>query len=128
MAIDGMNQMLANMRRIAKGANGVAGAAVNAGLNVMAASAKSASPGSISQEIGKRRGRSEQNIVRGVVGLGVGAAARIKNPHGHFLTAGTKYIVARHFIRRAFEASAASAFQAMKRAASRRLSKLVTAK
>ncbi len=120
----GLTELTANMRRIAAGGKSVAAAGIGAGMGVMKSAAIAESPGAIGNEVGSRREKGDDTTVRGIVGLGVGGAAKVNDPHGHFQTAGTKYILARHFIRRAFESSVGRMFSAMHNASQRRLQKL----
>lgn len=119
----GFAELDRNLQRLQQSALSIAGAAVAAGLGTLQRAGQDASPGTIKLEFGKRRKRVGTKVV-GKVGLEVGRV-RSKRPHGHFLTLGTKYIVARHFVRTAFE-SAVSRLQAvMQRAAARRMKSIL---
>ncbi|MBS0207231.1 MAG: hypothetical protein JSS49_30510, partial [Planctomycetes bacterium] len=99
--LKGMEELLRNLEKLQRGAPSIASAAVGAGLAVLGNAATAASPGQIGLEIGRSRKRVGLKV-RGKVGLEVGNATAAR-PHGHFLALGTKYIVARHFLRTAFE-------------------------
>ena len=108
-----------------RGSKRIGGAMIRAGMRVIGGAMRSACPGSISAEIGSRRLPTAGNVLRGVVGLGVGGVqSRIENPHGHFLAAGTIFIRARPFIRNAIASSTGSAESAMQTAGAKALSKM----
>lgn len=124
MKTNGFQHNAQQQRRLGKSARTIAAAAVRAGLRVMASAARSACPGEIRQEIGSRLVKGGDTIVRGKVGLEVGAGQRAPQPHGHFLALGTKYIVARQFLRNAFASAMPAAMVAARRGAARKLSQL----
>lgn len=119
----GVKAISQKLRQLSESGAGIASAGAAAALRVMADAASSASPGSIGEEVGWRVSEQGSSVV-GKVGLGVGAGAKAKRPHGRFLTKGTRYITARHFIRMALERSIAPAAEAMRTAAQRKVSSL----
>lgn len=126
--IQGFEQLSAKLRGIAGAGNEIAAAGTVAALVVMGNAAVATSPGTIGNEVGVSLSKPNDGVVSGKVGLGVGKGSRVRNRHGRFLTAGTKYITARHFIRRALEGSVGPAAAAMRRAVKSKLESLARGK
>lgn len=124
MTIDS-DQMLRTLNRLADNSQAVARASTAAGLSVLANACRQQSPGSVKEECGWFI-RNDGERVWGRAGLmrfpkqGDGQ----NGPHGLFLTIGTRYIVARHFIENALRGAAPRARAAAKRAAERKIAKL----
>lgn len=111
---------------LAKQAPKIARAAVSAGLSTLSKSAEAASPGSIKNEVGWFV-RQDGSRAWGRAGLMQypDKEDKGKKPHGAFLTRGTKYITARHFIERALQRSIVPAGRAMRRAAASRINRVL---
>jgi len=123
--IAGFKEAANQQRRLGKAARPIAATAVRSALSVLARAGRAAFPGTIRMEIGSRLVKGGDTIVRGKVGLGVGAGQQAPRPHGHFQALGTKYIVARQFLRNAFAQAMPSAMVAARRGAARKQSQLM---
>lgn len=127
-AIAGIDQVQRELDRMRRDGVRIAAASVRAGVNVLVEAAVEAVPGQIKLEIGGYI-RIRGTTVIGRAGLMVfpskdGGLVRGLRPHGIYLEAGTRYIVARHWISSAMRTARPRAAAAMESAGQRKLKQL----